>query len=316
MGPFQVKYLGGASYVLIFIFDLSLMTFGYLLEQKDQTFGMFKEFKAFVENETNLRINILISDNGGEYISNEFNEFCAIKRQFTIPYTPQQNGVAERKIRSIMDMARCMLGNLPKFLLGEVVNSTIYTLNRCPTKAIEGKNPYEVWIGQKPKISYLRIFGYEAFSIIVLEKKKILDDKFKKLIFMGYYSQHKGYRSYSPSVKVMFVSRDVKLNEDFGDSYSSEVLEEPSKLPMWLDHISDKSPKEQNSPTQRITISMTLHKSLVSNIKVHNEPSNFKEASKHSCWMDAMKEEYEDLMKNGIWNLVSYLNTRNMIGKK
>ena len=89
---------------------------------------------------------MLRSDKGGEYNSNEFNAFWTkygIKRQFTIPYTPQQNGVAEKKNKIIMEMARCMLGNLPSFLWREVVNTIIYTLNRCPTKAIEGKTLFE-----------------------------------------------------------------------------------------------------------------------------------------------------------------------------
>lgn len=150
-------------------------------------------------------------------------------------------------------------------------------------KEIEGKNPYEVWTGKKPNIYHLRIFGYEAFSFIVLEKSKKLDDKTKKCIFLGYYSQHRGYRIYSPSAKAIFVSRDVKFNEYLGESSSSEVLEDPLELPMWLDYNSDKSLKEQNSPTQRITRSMTLNKSLVSNIEGHNEPSNYKEASKLPC---------------------------------
>ena len=77
MGPFQTKSLGGASYVLTFIDDYSRMTFGYLLEHKDQTFDRFKDFKALVENQTNLKIKMLRSDNGGEYNNNEFNAFCA-----------------------------------------------------------------------------------------------------------------------------------------------------------------------------------------------------------------------------------------------
>ena len=77
MGPFQTKSLGGTSYVLTFIDDFSRMTFGYLLEHKDQTFERFKDFKALVENQTNLKIKMLRSNNGEEYNSNEFNAFCA-----------------------------------------------------------------------------------------------------------------------------------------------------------------------------------------------------------------------------------------------
>ena len=77
MGPFQTKSLGGAYYVLNFIDEFSRMTFGYLLEHKDQTFKSFKNFKALVENQTNLKIKMLRSDNGGEYNSNEFNVYYA-----------------------------------------------------------------------------------------------------------------------------------------------------------------------------------------------------------------------------------------------
>ena len=77
MSPFQTKSLGGASYVLTFINDFSRMTFGYLLKHKDQTFDRFKDFRALVENQTNLKIKMLRLDNGGEYNNNEFNTYCA-----------------------------------------------------------------------------------------------------------------------------------------------------------------------------------------------------------------------------------------------
>ena len=126
-----------------------------------------------------------------------------------IPYTPQQNGIAERKNRTIMEMARCMLGNLPSFLWEEAVITAIYTLNRCPTKAVEGKTPYEAWTGNKPNISHLRVFGCEAFSYIVSERRKKLDKRAEKCIFVGYDNQHRGYRLYSPSYRAIFILRDV-----------------------------------------------------------------------------------------------------------
>lgn len=111
--------------------------------------------------------------NGGEYVSNEFNEFgikYEIKNKFTILFTSQQKGVLERKIRIFMKMARCMLGNLPSFLRGKFMSTIIYILNRCPMKDIEVKIPYEVWMGKKPNISNLRVFGYESFSYIISRK--------------------------------------------------------------------------------------------------------------------------------------------------
>ena len=151
-----------------------------------------------------------------------------------------------------MEMARCMLGNLPNFLWGKAVSTAIYILNRCPTKAVQGKTPFEAWSGRKPNISHIRVFGCEAFSFVVSEKRKKLDQKVEKCIFVGYDSQHKGYRLYSPSYKAVLVSRDVKFNELPFDSTSKEDVVDPedsSVTPSWLDFDGDKSPQEQNSPT-------------------------------------------------------------------
>ena len=163
------------------------------------------------------------------------------------------------------------------------------------------------------------MFGCEAFSYIIYEKKKKLDKRAKKCIFVGYDSQHKGYRLYSLSYKGVFISRDVKFNELFEESTSNEDvddLDEPLVAPSWLDINVDKSPQEKNSPTQRVTRSMTLNKSLFFKINNKNEPSSFKQASKHECWMEAMKVEFEALMKNKTWDLVPYPNEKNVIGNK
>jgi len=117
----------------------------------------------------------------------------------------------------------------------------------------------------------------------------------------------------------MFISKDVKFNELLEESTSNEDvddLENSSVAPSWLDINLNKSPHEQNSPTQRVTRSMTLKKSLFSKIDNKHEPSTFKEASKYECWMESMKMEYEVLMKTKTWDLVPYPNENNMIGNK
>jgi len=152
-----------------------------------------------------------------------------------------------------------------------------------------------------------------------MRKGKKLDKRAKKCIFVGYDSQHRGYRIYSPSFRVVFVSMDVKFNELPKEFASNEDVNDPdesSATPNWLDIDVDKSPQEQNSPTQRITRSMTLNKSLFTKIDNKNKLSSFKEASKHECWMEAMKVKYEVLMKNETWDLVPYPNEKNVIGNK
>lgn len=130
-----------------------------------------------------------------------------------IPYTPQQNGVVERKNITIIEMERCIFSDLLSFLRGEVVNTTIHTLNRCPMKVVEEKIMYEAWTRKKPNISHFRIFSCDTYAFITSEKREKLDKISKKCIFVVNDSEHKGYRLYSPSYKAVFLLRDVKFNE-------------------------------------------------------------------------------------------------------
>lgn len=111
-GPIQPTTIGEKKYILCFIDDFSRKSWIYLLSAKSEAFEFFKSFKLMVENEARVKIGCLRSDRGGEFTSKEFNDFCAsngIKRQITAAFTPQQNGVAERKNRTIMNMVRCLL---------------------------------------------------------------------------------------------------------------------------------------------------------------------------------------------------------------
>ncbi len=109
-------------------------------------FDKFKEYKALVENQTNMKIKTILSDNGGEFVSKKFDNFlheCGIQRQTSAPYTPQQNGVMERANRTIMECTRSMIHaqGLDFEFWVETVNTTVYIKSRCPTKALESKTP-------------------------------------------------------------------------------------------------------------------------------------------------------------------------------
>eukprot|EP01018_Ginkgo_biloba_P008530 Gb_21972 [translate_table: standard] len=218
-GPIEVASLSGMRYFLTFIDDYSRKLWVYPLKEKSDTFKKFKEFKELVEKQSGYFLRILRTDRGGEYISHDFNNFCienGIKRQLTARYTPQQNGVAERKNKTILDMVRSMLKakDLPKVFWAEAVYCAGYILNRCPMKKVWGMTPEEAWGGYKPRVDHLRIFGCIAYSHIPDALRKKLDDKAEKCIFVGYSEESKAYRLYNPETKKLVTSRDAKFLED------------------------------------------------------------------------------------------------------
>lgn len=145
---------------MLFIDDYSRKAWVYFLVEKSKSFNSFKYFKSMVEKEIELPIKCLRSDRGGEFNSIEFSDFCkqsGIKRQLTAVYTPQQNGVTERKNRSIMNMVRSMLSEkkIPKTFWSKAVNWTIHVLNRCPTLVVQDVTPEEAGSGLKPSVDHL-----------------------------------------------------------------------------------------------------------------------------------------------------------------
>lgn len=95
-----------------------------------------------------------------------------IQRHLTVPNTPQQNGLAERYNRTILERVRCMLSNskLPKVFWGEAVNTTTYLINRSPSLALNLKTPQEIWSGKPPNLNYLRVFGCSAYAHVKQDK--------------------------------------------------------------------------------------------------------------------------------------------------
>ncbi|XP_074369148.1 uncharacterized protein LOC141710363 [Apium graveolens] len=174
------------------------------LGEKLEALDKFKEFKVVAEKQSGHYLKVLRSDGGGEYTSNLFRSFCrahGISHQLTTSYTPQQNGVAERKNRTILDMARSMVKekHLPRTFWAEAVLCAVYLLNRCPTKSVRNKTPNEAWSGSKPSMGHLKIFGCIAYTHVPDQKRKKLDDKGEKCIFTGYDKRSKAYMLHASS---------------------------------------------------------------------------------------------------------------------
>ncbi|KAL4376201.1 hypothetical protein GQ457_02G024740 [Hibiscus cannabinus] len=167
----------------------------------------------------------------GEFTSNEFNDFCkayGIRRPLTVPRSPQQNGIAERKNRTILNMARSMLKakNMPKEFWAEAVSCAIYLSNRSPTKNVDNVTPQEAWSGRKPSVRHIRVFGSIAYAHVPDQGRLKLDDRSSKYVFIGYDSNSKGYKLFNPSNGKIVISRDVEFDEQA--SWNWEAKEEQS----------------------------------------------------------------------------------------
>ncbi|EOY09394.1 Uncharacterized protein TCM_024822 [Theobroma cacao] len=226
-GPMDTESFGGSKYFLLFIDDYSQKIWVFFLKFKFETFDNFKKFKTEVENQSGCNINVLSTDRGGEFVSNEFNNFCeeqGIRRELSAPYTPKQNGAAKRKNRTIVEMATSLLvaKGLPNQFRAEAVATTAYLLNVFPTRAVLNCTPYEAWRGMRPWVSYLRVFGCIAYALVKSQTQHKLDEKSEKCIFLGYSSQSKAYRLYNSKNGKIIISRDVIFNEDASWDWSSD----------------------------------------------------------------------------------------------
>ena len=218
-GPLKPNSNSGKRYLITFIDDFSRKIWVYFLAEKAEAFVTFKNFKIHVEKETDSTIKCLRTDRGGEFMSQEFKNFCdnnGIQRQLTAAYSPQQNGVAERKNRTIMNMVRSMLSSrkVPKTFWPEAVNWTVHVLNRSPTLAVKDRTPEEAWSGDKPSVEYFRIFGCISHVHISDKRRTKLDDKSLQCVLLGVSDESKAYRLYDPISQKIIISRDVVFEEN------------------------------------------------------------------------------------------------------
>ncbi|KAL0323926.1 UNVERIFIED_CONTAM: Retrovirus-related Pol polyprotein from transposon TNT 1-94 [Sesamum calycinum] len=234
-GPMRTPSHEQNRYFILFIDDYSRMTWVYFMREKSEVFKVFKKFKNLVEKQSGRSIKVLRSDRGKEYNNSEFDKFCeeeGIEHQTTVSYNPQQNGVSERKNRTVMEMARSMLQekHLPKAFWAEAVYTAVYLLNRCPTKAVQNMTPIEAWSGKKPSAKHLRVFDSICYVHIPTEKRHKLEEKTEKGIFLGYSTQSKGYRIYNLKTKKLIISRDVEFDEDAMWNWDEEKVERQSVM--------------------------------------------------------------------------------------
>ena len=214
-GPFD-EALRGFRYACVFNCDCTRHVWVYFLRSKDQTLHTFTIFVKMVEKQTGRQVKFFRSDRGGEFMSKEFDKFLeerGIVRETSAPETPQQNGLAERMMRTLKGGSRAMLNHsgMSRGFWAEAMSVAAHVLNRSPRKGLGWRTPYELLYGHVPNVSYLRIFGCRAWA--VNEKATGWDPKMKPMIFIGYEQGSKAYRLWDPEKRSVMISAKVRFDE-------------------------------------------------------------------------------------------------------
>lgn len=218
-GPISPASYDGKRYVVSFIDSYSHFTVCYFIEHKHEVLEKFKQYVSMAETKCDCHIKRLRCDNGGEYTSKEFQQFCrnkGIHIQYTIPHNPQQNGIAERFNRTLLEKSRCLMyeSDLDKSFWTEAMKTAIYLINRTETSVLEnGKTPAEIWYKEKPNLNKIKVFGCKAYVLIPREERQSkLDARSRKMIFMGYTDN--GYRVWDPEKKKIVTAKHIMFDEN------------------------------------------------------------------------------------------------------
>ena len=205
LGPMQVRAPGGFYYGITFTEMTSRFRYFYPLRRKSDALNALKQLVAEVESD-GFKIKLLKSDNGGEYVSEEFKNYCThekIIQRFTSPHTPESNSISERYNRVLGEKCRAMLigANLPLSLWAECMKTATYITNRVISPTHRCKTPYELIYGAKPDVSNLRAFGCIAYYYNFDVNRKKLDNKALKGVLVGYDLQSASYLVYAPETR-------------------------------------------------------------------------------------------------------------------
>jgi hypothetical protein len=233
---------------------------GILFAGKITTQETLKGFLRRAQNEFGLSIKKIRNDNGTKFKNSQIEGFIeeeGIKHEFSSPCTPQQNGVVERKNRTLLDMTRTMLDEYktPDRFWAEAINTACYSINRLYLHRILKKTSYELLTGKKPNVSYFRIFGSKCFILVKRGRKSKFAPKAVEGFLLGYDSNTREYRVFNKSTGIVEVSCDIVFDETNGsqvEQFDLDELDDEEAPCVALRNMSigDVCPKEFEEPIQ------------------------------------------------------------------
>lgn len=217
-GPMSQPSKGGSIYFVLYQDDSTGYMFVFCVNRKSEALTCFQQVFKTILRDTGRTTSTLRIDRGGEFSSNVFLKYLSennIRRELTTSYTPEQNDVAERSNRTIMEGVRSSLyhSQLPMSFWAEAVVYIVYTLNRTCSRVHGDKTPFELYTCIKPSLSHMRPFGCPVFVYIPAQLRKKLDAKSRRGIFVGYSEESKAYRIWDSAKKHVVTTRDLIFDE-------------------------------------------------------------------------------------------------------
>ncbi|GJY81077.1 putative RNA-directed DNA polymerase, partial [Tanacetum coccineum] len=256
-GPYRVVSRDGYIYFLTIVDDYSRAVWAYLLKTKDEVTFFIKSFVELIYTQFNKRIKVFRSDNGTEFVNNIFGIFFKEKgiiHQTSCAHTPQQNGIAERKHRHLLNVARGLMfqGGIPLNMWSECILTVVYLINRLPFSILSGASPYLFVYGKEPSLSHIRCFRCLCYSTVLNNNDKF-SFRSEKCILIGFSGVKKAYKLYSLETKNIFFSRDVTFyetifplkmkHESLSDKTVNHDYESELNLLNFFDNLNDPTPK-------------------------------------------------------------------------
>jgi hypothetical protein len=215
-GPARTESLRGSQYFISFTDNCTRKCTIEFMKLKSEVGVKVRQYVMQLKTRHSMQPRMIRIDNGTEYINDELISWCkdqGIEVQRTAPYSPQQNGTAERLNRTLIELARAMLiaKGLPECLWAEAVSHAAYLRNRAPTRALEGGTPNELWDGVKLNVAHLREFGSPVYVLIEDNNKSKLKPRSEKHIFVGFTDGSKSIKYYNTTTRQVKTSRNFKF---------------------------------------------------------------------------------------------------------
>ncbi|KAL2232264.1 UNVERIFIED_CONTAM: Retrovirus-related Pol polyprotein from transposon RE1 [Sesamum indicum] len=271
-GPYKQATLSGAHYMLTIVDDFSRATWTYLLNHKSQTLHTLTVFFAQILTQFGCKIKTIRTDNGSEFLSSRclhFFQNAGVCHQRSCTYTPQQNGVVERKHRHLLQVARALMfqSHLPSRFWGDSILTATHIINKLPTPTLNWKSPFEILHKKNPSYDALKSFGCLCFASNVYPGKSKFDHRAFECVFLGYMPNQKGYKVFDIHNNKVLVSRDVYFHESVFPFKSIAGTETEQCLP--LPSFDSEIPSSTDFQSSTTTISADI-----SSTNVDPPPSN------------------------------------------